>query len=516
MIISILFLFSTSALAALIQWYRNTVRRLSDIPGPPVPSILVGNILELERARMGTIMVQWTKAYGRAYKIRGPLYEPWLMLSDPRGVNHVLQGKNYVRADSDRKVLELFFGKGLFCAEGEEHKRMTKSLGAAFTLQSVQEVSHVFYDLVENLKIQYGELLDKTDDGIIDIAPNIHMLALDAISMTMFMHNISASEGRIPSLLHEITNSPTANYFAILIEGLASIFPSLWLLPNPLKTYTNNLRSEFRKIAEEVWAGKEGAGMHAKVLDALAKEKYTDGSNINKEEAIAQIIGILFAGSETTANVVTECLYELARHRDIQTRVREELQDFQAQTGRFPNYEDLMSGTALPYFENVIRETLRTKAVLREIGRMAVEDDVIPLHFPIPTTGKKEVHVKAGEIIQLAIRDGVNFDESIWGPDTADFRPERWSEDGNLPPPVKLIRAQGHLYTFGDGYKVCLGRLFAIAELKIVVASLISSFEFEDTGNQLDFYRLGGNTVKPMIRGREKEGVQMPLRVKLL
>lgn len=29
-----------------------------------------------------------------------------------------------------------------------------------------------------------------------------------------------------------------------------------------------------------------------------------------------------------------------------------------------------MSGTALPYFEQVIRETLRTKAVLREIGRM--------------------------------------------------------------------------------------------------------------------------------------------------
>lgn len=128
--------------------------------------------------------------------------------------------------------------------------------------------------------------MEKTDDGIIDIAPNIHMLAfahqfirsffvlilqfrLDGISMTMFMYNISASEGRIPSLLHEITNSPTADYFTILIETLASIFPSLLLLPNPLKTYTNNLRSEFRKIAEEVWAGKEGAGMHAKVIDAL-------------------------------------------------------------------------------------------------------------------------------------------------------------------------------------------------------------------------------------------------------
>lgn len=49
-----------------------------------------------------------------------------------------------------------------------------------------------------------------------------------------------------------------------------------------------------------------------------------------------------------------------------------------------------------------------------------------------------------------------------------------------------------------------------------MVASLISRFEFADAGNQLDFYHLGGNTVKPMIRGREKEGVQMPVRVKPL
>lgn len=74
MIISILSLFSAGAVAVLIQWYRNTVRRLGDIPGPPVPSVLVGNMLELERARMGTIMTRWAEAYGQAYKIRGPLY----------------------------------------------------------------------------------------------------------------------------------------------------------------------------------------------------------------------------------------------------------------------------------------------------------------------------------------------------------------------------------------------------------------------------------------------------------
>ncbi|KAF8473770.1 cytochrome P450 [Gautieria morchelliformis] len=492
----LLSLVGAGLVALLIHWYLGTVSRLEDIPGPPVPSLLVGNIEELDRAPMGTKMILWAKQYGQTYKIRGPLFKPWLILSDPRGVNHILQGKNYVRPGSDRMVLELFFGKGLFCAEGEEHRRMRKYLGPAFTLQSIQEVSHVIFDLAYNLKQQYEDMLDEQKDGVLDIAPNIHMLALDAISMTMFMHNVSASEGRIPSLLHEITNSPTGDYFTILVETLASIFPSTLYLPNPLKRYADNLRKEFGIIAEDVWAGKDGAGMHAKVLDALARQENTVGQPISKDEAVAQ-----------------ECIYELARNPGIQKKLRTELIDFQSCHGHFPNFEDLMSGSALPYLEAVTRETLRTKAVLREIGRVAVEDDVIPLHFPISTTGAKEVRVKAGQVIQVSIRDGINSDIAIWGPEAARFRPERWLEEDALTSEVNMLHAQGHMYTFGDGPKVCLGRTFAIAELKIVVSILICNFRFGDTGCLIDFYLRGGNTVKPVIRGREAEGVQMPLIV---
>ncbi|KAF8462798.1 cytochrome P450 [Gautieria morchelliformis] len=446
MLVFLLSLVGAGLVALLIHWYLGTVS-----------SFLVGNIEELDRAPMGTKMILWAKQYGQTYKIRGPLFKPWLILSDPRGVNHVLQGKNYVRPGSDR-----MFGKGLFWAE-------------AFTLKSVQEVSHVIFDLAYNVR-----------SGVLDIAPNLHMLALDAICMTMFMHNVSASKGRIPSLLHEITNSP-------LITSLYCPFHSL--SPQSLKRWADNLRKEFGIIAEDVWAGK-GAGMHAKVLDALARHENTVGKHISKEEAVAQ-----------------ECIYELARNPGIQKQLRTELMDFQSRHGRFPNFEDLMSWSALPYLEAVTRETLRTKAVLREIGRVAVEDDIIPLHFPISTTGAKEVRVKAGQVIHVSLRDGINSDTAIWGPDTAHFRPERWLEEDALPPAVNMLHAQGHMYTFGDGQKVCPGRTFAIAELKIVVSILICNFHFGDTGCLIDFYLRGGNTVKPVIRGREAEGVQMPLIV---
>lgn len=56
----------------VIHLYHSSTR-LSDIPGPPVPSYIVGNVQELERAPMGTKMNTWTKKYGQTYKIRGAL-----------------------------------------------------------------------------------------------------------------------------------------------------------------------------------------------------------------------------------------------------------------------------------------------------------------------------------------------------------------------------------------------------------------------------------------------------------
>lgn len=96
-------------------------------------------------------------------------------------------------------------------------------------------------------------------------------IQLDAISMTMFMHNLSAGKGRIPSLLHEMSNSPTGDLWTILLEAFASLFSCILYLPSPIKTYGNTLRTEFGKITQEVWDGIEGGGMHAKVIDALCE-----------------------------------------------------------------------------------------------------------------------------------------------------------------------------------------------------------------------------------------------------
>ena len=77
-IMSFAVLFLCSCFAAIgviwaIRLYHSVTTRLSDIPGPPVPSYIVGNVEEISRAPMGTKMNTWTKEYGQTYKIRGAL-----------------------------------------------------------------------------------------------------------------------------------------------------------------------------------------------------------------------------------------------------------------------------------------------------------------------------------------------------------------------------------------------------------------------------------------------------------
>jgi hypothetical protein len=98
-----------------------------------------------------------------------------------------------------------------------------------------------------------------------------HLFRLDAISMTMFRHNLSATEGQIPELLNNIANAPKKDATTALLGVVVSYFPALLKLPSPMSKWAQLLRGELGKIAEEVYSdAQETKGMHSKVLDLMS------------------------------------------------------------------------------------------------------------------------------------------------------------------------------------------------------------------------------------------------------
>ncbi|KAH9916921.1 cytochrome P450 [Fomitopsis serialis] len=425
-----------------------------------------------------------------------------LVVGDPKGAAHILNSPNFQRNYSDRVALKEFFGDGVFNAEGEHHKRQRAVLNTAFSPSNVREVSHVLFDLAERLKQEWEEELRKAGpSGIIsEITTKMQRVAIDAISMT--------------------TRRPSGT-LTLVAESLVDAFPILYKAPSPMRDWTVLLRTELGKIADRIWKDNElqksigGGAMHSKLLDAMGSSKMITGESMDRDTAIANMCAVIFAGYETTANILSECLYELAKQPAIQDKLRAELEAFIEEKGREPNYDDL-TGSELPYLDAVAREAMRTKAVLLTVTRAAVAPDTIPLHFPLRSTGATDVVVTPGQLVHVPVRDGIHSDPAIWGPDAEEFRPERWLEEvsGPLPEMVKMIRAPGHLLTFGDGPKTCLGRYFAMAEFKIVISTIIRRFVIEDVDDIYDFYRQTSNTIKPKIRGREQEPPQLNLRVR--
>lgn len=104
----------------------------------------------------------------------------------------------------------------------------------------------------------------------------------------------------------------------------------------------------------------------------------------------------------------------------------------------------------------VIQETLRLYPAGSVVSRQALRG---------VTLGG--VRVPAGVNIYVPVST-VHLDPELWGADAREFDPERFR--GGAPPP--------HAYLpFGAGARTCLGQNFAMAELKVILALVVSRFE---------------------------------------
>ena len=65
---------------------------------------------------------------------------------------------------------------------------------------------------------------------------------------------------------------------------------------------------------------------------------------------------LLFAATDTTTTSLTTAIQMLAKHQDVQTRLREELLGARSSYGDEIPYDEL---SALPFLDAVVRETLR-------------------------------------------------------------------------------------------------------------------------------------------------------------
>ncbi|KAF2454651.1 pisatin demethylase [Lineolata rhizophorae] len=184
---------------------------------------------------------------------------------------------------------------------------------------------------------------------------------------------------------------------------------------------------------------------------------------LTQEEAESETVLQIMAGSDTSATIIRVVVLNVITSPHILGRLRAEI-DEAIRDGKISSPIKDSEAKQLPYLQSVIKEALRlwppvTGLVQKVVGP---EGDTIDGKF-----------IPGGTFIgQNSWALGRN--ESIYGPDFALYRPERWLEASGKD--LVAMERNSEL-TFGYGRFKCLGQPVALMELNKVFVELFRRFD---------------------------------------
>jgi cytochrome P450 len=184
------------------------------------------------------------------------------------------------------------------------------------------------------------------------------------------------------------------------------------------------------------------------VLTDLLAATHADGTPLSDEEIRDAVVTILFAGHETTSVALAWAFAEIVPHEDVVGEIRHELHRVSGDA--LPTAEQMPQ---LEYLDAAIREVLRLRTILPFVVRLT--------KTPFKAGGHE---YPAG--VLLAPCSHLVHQRSDLYPEPAKFRPERFLEHKFTP---------YEWFPFGGGNRVCLGMAFALYEMKVVLATVLST-----------------------------------------
>lgn len=149
-------------------------------------------------------------------------------------------------------------------------------------------------------------------------------------------------------------------------------------------------------------------------IDELVRQT-TDRVSIRSEA-----LNILLAGRDTTASLLTNVFFMLAKRPDIWQKLQAEIDILD---GEEPTFDQLKE---LKYLRALMNESLRLHPVVPGNSRQAFEDTTLPLGGG--PDGRAPLFIRQGDIVAWSVYT-MHRRKDFYGPDADEFRPERWLDD---------------------------------------------------------------------------------------
>ncbi|KAF4607972.1 hypothetical protein EYR40_000308 [Pleurotus pulmonarius] len=490
------------------------------------------NLREIYHRPAAEIDFEWQAEYGDVVRYKAAFGEDRLLISDPKVLHYILQtsGYRFSKPSEANEMTRITVGNGILTADASDHKRHRKVLLPGFGGPQSRAFWPIFSGFAAQLTSKWKDMIvgSSNQEVVIDIPRWASRAMLDAIGEAAFDYQFGAMDNKETplsaayfTLLAKIYGSPSN--IAIFMQNLWAYVPPLWL--PTLSKFTPGMSLDHAKYTEKVATDvaskliqtrmeelSHGEGNND-VVSLLVKANISENENtkLSDDELYSQMRTIMFAGHDTTASTLSWTLLELARHPEIQQRLREEIRaKKQDLSGRELGIRDLES---MPYFQAVVKESLRYHPVAPSIPRQADRDDILPLWKPITlTTGEvlHELPIPKGQRFTLSLA-GYNRNKDIFGEDAHVFNPDRWLS--TLPKISVNVGVYQNLLTFGGGLRACIGFRFALIGFQAFLVELVSTYEFALTEEAKRIRRELHAVMVPFIEGQTDQEAHLPLKV---
>ncbi|XP_071651117.1 cytochrome P450 9e2-like [Temnothorax longispinosus] len=409
---------------------------------------------------------------------------PNVLLRDPELIKGVMV-KDFEYFPDHRSFVdesvEPLFGRNTFFLRGDRWKEMRNTLSPSFTASKmkfmfdlISECSHDFVNyLVDHPEICHTidtkEAFRRyTNDVIATAAFGISVNSMKDQNNEFYIRGVEASK---------VFSGPLAIIKFTFIRTCPRFSKSIGLTLFPSATY-----KFFKKIVgETIRAREEQDIVRPDMIHLLMQALDKEGANVHKmtlDDIVSQAFSFFFAGFDTTSTLMCFVAHELAINRDIQDRLREEVQQHLAEGNGKISYESL---SKMSYMDMVISETLRKHPPVIFLDRLCVKRYELPPSQP----GCKNVIVEPNDVLLFPVY-ALHHDPKYF-PNPDKFDPERFSEENkdNILPYTYL--------PFGHGPRKCIGNRFVLMEAKILIAHLLQKFTLKATER----------TVNPIVYDKE-------------
>ncbi len=210
----------------------------------------------------------------------------------------------------------------------------------------------------------------------------------------------------------------------------------------------SGIRHQFRLLIKN---RKQTEKSFSDLLDMLLNSKYEDtGLPMDEEQVIDELLILIFAGHETTANTLSWLLHLIANDNETKQQIKEVCKNI-----------SVLESINNECIKATIYEGMRLYPAAWMTERAAIEDDAF----------EEYVYPKGTIIIPFFF--GLHRNKHNWKNENS-FLPQRFLDDCSLA-------KSKNFFPFGAGPRMCIGNNFAMAEMSFFLHAFFSKFEIEAT-----------------------------------